>query len=199
MPVKSGTDYKKLTDEELILRFQKDEIDAFNELVHRYKDRIMNFLYRYTGSREEAEDNAQDAFLNLYKSKHLYQPVGKFSSWFYRIAINIAKTNYARKKRMSTVSISNADPDEEKDYELPAKIISPEESAQASIEDYYIQKALENLNEKYREVVILRDVQDLEYDEIAKITNLPLGTVKSRINRGRECLKEMLQHIYKSK
>jgi len=199
MPVRSGNDYKKLTDEELILKFQKEDIDAFNELVYRYKDKIMNFLFRYTGSREEAEDYAQDAFFNLYKSKHLYREVGKFSSWFYRIAINIAKTNYMKKKRLSTISISNADPDEEKDYELPAKIISPEESAQASIESYYIQRALENLNAKYREVVILRDIQDLDYEEIAKVTNLPLGTVKSRINRGRECLKEMLEHIYKSK
>ncbi len=199
MPVRSGNDYKKLTDEELILKFQKEDIDAFNELVNRYKDKIMNFLFRYTGSREEAEDYAQDAFFNLYKSKHLYREVGKFSSWFYRIAINIAKTNYMKKKRLSTISISNADPDEEKDYELPAKIISPEESAQASIESYYIQRALENLNAKYREVVILRDIQDLDYEEIAKVTNLPLGTVKSRINRGRECLKEMLEHIYKSK
>ena len=68
-------DYKKLTDEELILRFQKEDIDAFNEIVFRFKDKIVNFLYRYTGSREESEDIAQDAFLRLYKSKHLYREI----------------------------------------------------------------------------------------------------------------------------
>lgn len=199
MSGKSNPDYKKLTDEQLILIFQQEDVNAFNELVYRYKDRIINFLFRYTGSREECEDIAQDAFLNLYRSKHLYREVGKFSSWFYRIAINIAKTKHARKKKLQTVSINNADPDEEKDYELPGNLLSPDDAANAANENYYIQKALESLNEKYKEVVILRDIQDLEYEEIARITNLPLGTVKSRINRGRECLKEMLEHIYKPK
>jgi len=78
-------------------------------------------------------------------------------------------------------------------------VISPEESANAASENYYIQKAIESLNDKFRQVIVLRDIEDLDYEEIAQVTNLPLGTVKSRINRGRECLKEMLAHIYKEK
>ncbi|MBP9191178.1 MAG: sigma-70 family RNA polymerase sigma factor [Ignavibacteria bacterium] len=194
-------DYKKLTDEELILRFQKEDIDAFNEIVFRFKDKIVNFLYRYTGSREESEDIAQDAFLRLYKSKHLYREIGKFSTWFYTIAINLAKTNLRKRKKLNAISINNVfDKGEsgEKDYELPANIIAPDDSANASTESYYIQKAIDALSDKLKQVIILRDIQGLDYDEIASIAELPLGTVKSRINRGRECLKEMLEHIYKT-
>ena len=193
-------DYKKLTDEELISRFQNEDIDAFNEIVFRFKDKIVNFLYRYTGSREDSEDIAQDAFLRLYKSKHLYREIGKFSTWFYTIAINIAKTNLRKKKKLNVISINNVfDRGEtgEKDYELPANVIAPDDSANASTEGYYIQKAIDSLSDKLKQVIILRDIQDLDYDEIASITELPLGTVKSRINRGRECLKEILEHIYK--
>ncbi len=201
MPGKLNPDlnYKNLTDEELILEFQKEDVNAFNEIVYRYKDRIINFLFRYTSSREESEDIAQEAFLRLYKSKHLYREIGKFSTWFYTIAINLAKTHLRHKKNYRTISINNYDENEEKDYELTANVIAPDESANASNENYYIQKAINALNVKFKEVVILRDIQELDYEEISKITKLPLGTVKSRINRGRECLKEMLEQIYKPK
>jgi RNA polymerase sigma-70 factor, ECF subfamily len=190
-------DYKALTDEELIFEFQKEDVQAFNEIVFRYKDKLVNFLFRYTGSRDEAEDLAQDTFLKLYRSKHLYKEIAKFSTWFYTIAINIAKTNLRKKSRKSAISISDFDPENEKDFDLPADVISPEDSANASIENYYIQKAINSLGDKFKEVIVLRDIQDLEYEEIAKITGLPLGTVKSRINRGRERLKELLSDIYK--
>ena len=75
--------YETLSDEELILRFQKEDNDAFSQLVTRYKDHLVNFLFRYTGGRDEAEDIAQDTFLRLYRLKHTYKEVGKFSSWFY--------------------------------------------------------------------------------------------------------------------
>lgn len=191
-------DYKSLTDEQLIFEFQQEDVEAFNEIVFRYKDRLVNFLYRYTGNRDESEDLAQDTFFKLYRSKHLYREIAKFSTWFYTIAINLAKTNLRKKGRYNSISLSDFDPDGEKDFDLPdTRQISPDDSANASIENVYIQKAINSLNEKFREVIILRDIQDLEYDEIAKITDLPLGTVKSRINRGRERLKELLSEIYK--
>lgn len=198
----SGIDnpaYKNFTDEELILKFQKEDIAAFNEIVFRYKDRIVNFLYRYTNSREESEDIAQEAFIRLYRFKHLYKEVGKFSTWFYTIAINIARTNIRKKSKIRTMSINNFYKDNDKDYELPSKVTLPDEDANAVGENYYIQKAINSLDDIHKEVIILRDVQDLEYDEISKILNLPLGTVKSRINRARESLKAMMQKFDKSK
>jgi len=194
---KSNSVYKGYTDEQLIAEFQKEKVEAFNEIVFRYKDKLINFLFRYTGSREEAEDLAQDTFLKLYKSKHLYKEIAKFSTWFYTIAINIAKTNLRKKKNYSSISISDFDPDNEKDFDLKADVLSPEETAQAGIENEYIQQAINSLDEKFKEVIVLRDIEDMDYEEIAKIMDLPLGTVKSRINRGREKLKELLEEIYR--
>lgn len=190
--------YKKLSDEELIIEFQKEKVEAFNELVIRYKDKLVNFLYRYTGDKDEAEDLAQDAFIKLYRSKHLYKEIAKFSTWFYTIAINTAKTDARKKNRFNTLSISDYDPENEKDYEIPANVQSPDEYANAGIESYYIQKAIDSLEESFKEVIILRDIEDMDYEEIAKVTGLPLGTVKSRINRGREKLKKLLSEIYKA-
>lgn len=197
MLLKSNSIYKGYTDEQLIAEFQQEKVEAFNEIVLRYKDKLINFLFRYTGSREEAEDLAQDTFLKLYKSKHLYKEIAKFSTWFYTIAINIAKTNLRKKKNYSSISISDFDPDGEKDFDLKADVLSPEETAQAGIENEFIQQAINSLDDKFKEVIILRDIQDMDYEEIAEIMKLPLGTVKSRINRGREKLKELLQDIYK--
>ncbi len=192
-------DNKKLSDEELIIAFQNGNVAAFNELVLRYKDKLVNFLFRYTGNRDDAEDLAQDTFVKLYRSKHLYKEIAKFSTWFYTIAINTAKTDSRKKNRYNSISLSEFDPDEDKDYELTANVISPEDSANASMEHHYIQKAIDALEDYFKEVIILRDIQDLDYDEIAEITGLPLGTVKSRINRGREKLKKSLSKIYNNK
>jgi RNA polymerase sigma factor, sigma-70 family len=166
-------------------------------LVERYKDKLVNFIFRYTGNRDDAEDFAQDTFLKLYKSKHLYKEIAKFSTWFYTIALNTVKTNLKKKSRMSTLSISDYDDESNKDYDLPSDSGEPDELINSKMEVEFIQKAINNLDKSFREVILLRDVQDLEYDEIAKITGLPLGTVKSRINRGREKLKSVLSDILK--
>lgn len=189
--------YKTFTDEELIIKFQKDDTGAFNELVFRYKDKVVNFLYRYTGDRDDAEDLAQETFVKVYRSKHLYKEIAKFSTWFYTIAINTAKTYAKKKKRISTISISEFDPESEKDFDLKADVRSPEESANTEIEYEYIQKAINMLGEDFKKIIILRDIENFEYEEISKITGLPMGTVKSRINRGREKLKVLLSEHYK--
>lgn len=189
-------EYRKYTDEELILKFQSEDVEAFNEIVFRYKNKVVNFLYRYTGNRDEAEDLAQDTFIKVFRSKHLYKEIAKFSTWFYTIAVNTAKTNAKKKSRMSTISISDFDPDNEKDFDLKDPNQSPEDNANSGIENYYIQQAINSLDEDFRNIIILRDIQNLDYEEIVKITGLPMGTVKSRINRGREKLKKLLIDIY---
>lgn len=189
--------YRELSDEELISLFQKGKEAAFDELVYRYKDRIVNFLFRYTGNHETAEDLAQDTFIKLFRSKHLYKSIAKFSTWFYTIAINTAKTWLKNEGRIDTISINlGFDEDGEKDFDIESRDITPDDYANARIEEYYIQKALSMLDDKFREIIILRDIQDLDYEEIAEITGLPIGTVKSRINRAREKLKNLLQEIY---
>lgn len=190
-------EYRKLTDEELIYRFQRDDYQAFNEIVNRYKNKLVNFIFRYTGNRDDAEDYAQDTFLKLYKSKHLYREIAKFSTWFYTIALNTVKTNIKKKNRYSSISISDFDPENDKDYDLKSNDSGPEEIVNSGLEIEIIQNAINSLDDAFREVIVLRDIEDLEYDEIAKITGLPLGTVKSRINRGREKLKNILSNKIK--
>jgi len=190
-------EYKKLTDEDLIFKFQEEDYDAFNEIVFRYKDKLVNFIFRYTGNRDDAEDYAQDTFLKLYRSKHLYREIAKFSTWFYTIALNTVKTNLKKRNKYNSISISEFDPEGDKDFDLPSEDKTPDELANIEIEREEVQKAIESLDETFREVIVLRDIEDLDYEEIAKITGLPLGTVKSRINRGREKLKNILIKILK--
>ena len=195
--LKGNREYKNYTDEQLINEFKDGINPAFDEIVYRYKDRVVNFLFRYTGNRDDSEDLAQDAFIKLYRSKHLYQEIAKFSTWFYTIAINIAKTYVKKKNKLSTLSISDYDPENDKDFDIPANVLEPDEETNARIENYYIQKAINSLDDTYKEAIILRDIQDLDYEEIAKILDIPIGTVKSKINRGREKLKVILKDIYK--
>ncbi len=196
-PSKEGNDIKKLTDEELIFRFQEGDITSYNEIVARYKDRLTNYIYRYVGSYDECDDIVQDTFVKVYTSKHLYKEIAKFSTWIYTIAINLAKTKVVKQQKYKTFSISNVYDDENKDFDLPDEAFTPDVDANAKFLNAHIQKALDQINENYRELVILRDIEDYSYEEIVDMTGLPMGTVKSRINRGREKLQELLKDIYK--
>ncbi len=186
----------KLTDEELILRFQEGDIAAYNEIVARYKDRLTNYIYRYVGNYDECDDIVQDTFVKVYTSKHLYKEIAKFSTWIYTIAINLAKTKVVKQQKYKTFSISDVYDDENKDFDLPDEGYTPDVDANSKFLSLHIQKALEQINENYRELVILRDIEDFSYEEIVDMTGLPMGTVKSRINRGREKLQELLKDIY---
>ncbi len=199
MQEKSKTDYKPLTDEQLILQFQNEDKGAYVEIVMRYKDRLVNFLYRYTGNRETAEDISQETFLKLYKNKDKYSEIAKFSTWLYTIALNEARSNFRKEKKHSAVSINEFYEDSHGDFQIRSDDYNPEEDANAETESFYIQKAINSLNEKHREIIVLRDIEELDYEEIAKTLDIPLGTVRSRINRARESLKVSLDSIYRAK
>jgi len=193
----NASGYKNLTDEELISGFQNEDKGAYDEIVNRYKDRLVNFLYRYTGSYEDAEDLAQDTFTKVYLSKHSYKPIAKFSTWLYTIAINYAKTKMRSSSRYKKFSLDAKLKDDDRETELVGTSESPDQYANSAFENYYIQKAIDSLDDKYKQAILLRDVQELEYKEIEQITGLPAGTVKIRINRAREKLKIKLKEIYK--
>lgn len=197
MPSKEGIDTVKVTDEQLILRFQEGDTDAYTEIVNRYKNRLTNFVYRYVGNFDECEDVVQDTFVKVYVSKHLYKEIAKFSTWIYTIAINLAKTKAIKKQKYKVFSLSEAYDDEDKDFDIRDESFLPDSDANAMIQNKHIQKALDSIKEEYRRLVILRDVEDFSYEEICDMTGLPMGTVKSRINRGREKLQILLKDIYK--
>jgi len=182
------------SDEELIARFQQGDNYAFDLLVKRYKDPLLNFIYRFIGEKNEAEDIVQETFLRLFKNKHYYKEIAKFSTWIYTIAGNLAKTELRKRKRRKLFSISHY-LSTEKDYDIPDQTTSPESDTNTLITDKIIQKAIDKLSPKFKQVIILRDIQGFSYEEIAEIVGIPLGTVKSRVNRARLKLQEDLQDI----
>ncbi|MEC9049456.1 MAG: sigma-70 family RNA polymerase sigma factor [Candidatus Neomarinimicrobiota bacterium] len=172
------------TDEQLIGRFQAGDENAYIELVNRYRDRLINFVFQFLGDREQSEDVVQDTMLKLYVKKHYYREIAKFSTWIYTIARNLANTELRKRKRRKTTLLSQMTRDE-RDYDLPA--IQPEtgQEVQSEFAEKRIQAAIHALPEHFKTVIILRDIQELSYDDISSIVNVPLGTVKSRINRAR--------------
>ncbi len=187
--------YNSLEDEDLIERFQQGDIKAFDEIVRRYKDPLLNFIYRFLGNRTESEDIVQETFLRVFRNKHAYRKVAKFSTWIYTIAGNLAKTELRKRKKRNLFSISDIGY-EDKDYEISDESLSPEKAVNTNMYDEIIQKEIQNLSPKFREVIILRDIQELSYEEISKIIKIPIGTVKSRVNRARLRLQERLKFLW---
>ena len=187
---------RELSDEELILEFQKNNTKAaFNILVQRYKNPLTNFVFRFLGEYEACNDVVQETMIKVYRYKDSYRSVAKFSTWIYTIAGNLARTEYRRRRRRNIFSINDYG-EEHKTYELPDETQRPDVITDSGIKDEIIQKALLKVKEAYREAVILRDVQGMSYEEISEILGVNEGTVKSRINRGRAQLQELLKSIY---
>jgi RNA polymerase sigma-70 factor (ECF subfamily) len=187
----------KVSDETLIARFQQGDVQAFDVLVRRYKDQLLNYVFRFVGNRNDAEDIVQETFLRVYKNKHYYKEIAKFSTWVYTIAGNLAKTELRRRKRRKIFSVSNFVNDE-RDFDIPDLNRNPEKEVDSSMKDDIIQKTIEKLPPKFKEVILLRDVQGFAYEEISQILNIPLGTVKSRVNRGRLKLQGDLKFLLDS-
>jgi RNA polymerase sigma-70 factor (ECF subfamily) len=183
------------TDEELILQFQQGAERAFNLLVGRYKDPLMNFVYRFLGDYDEADDVVQETFVRLWRSKHTYRPVAKFSTWLYTIAANLARTQLSRRRRHAFFSLSRPRGEEGAPAEIPDTRYAADAAAESSLTSGLIEDALKKLPPKYREVVILCDIQELSYEEICRVTGANIGTVKSRLSRGRTRLQELLKDI----
>ncbi|TSA27801.1 MAG: sigma-70 family RNA polymerase sigma factor [Ignavibacteriales bacterium] len=187
----------ELSDEDLIKEYQDNNTpEAYDILVKRYKDPLMNFVYRFVGDRDICTDVVQDTMIKFYLNKDSYRSFAKFSTWIYTIAGNLAKNELKRRRRRIIFSIDNSD--DERSPQIEDKMfIAPDKAADGTIRNEIIQKALLKVKTVYREVVILRDIQDLSYEEISEITGLAIGTVKSRINRGRAQLQKLLKHIYR--
>jgi RNA polymerase sigma-70 factor, ECF subfamily len=185
----------RLSDEDLMGKFQSGDNTAFDELVRRYKQPLANFVFRYLSSYDDSLDIVQDTFIRVYQNKDNYKTIAKFSTWLYTIASNLAKTHLRRSKRFKLFSGNIfKTKDEEYEVEYPDTDPTPEENTDKNLRAELVQKSLNKLAEHYREVVILRDIMELSYEEISKITKLPEGTVKSRINRGRLILKGYLDN-----
>tara|TARA_Y100001970_G_scaffold199304_1_gene242447 strand:- start:370 stop:945 length:576 start_codon:yes stop_codon:yes gene_type:complete len=186
----------KLSDEKLIALFQSGDINAYNELVERYKERLFNFVLRYFNNREQAEDVVQDTLIKLYTHASYYKNVAKFSTWIFTIAKNNALTELRKNKRKRTESLWTEDGN-------PLDINSKEQSLDQKTHNEFainqLNRFLDEIPENFRMAVVLRDFQELSYDEISKILEIPIGTIKSRINRGRIQLAEKMKHFKEQK
>ena len=182
------------TDEQLIARFQSGDERAYIELVNRYRERLINFVFPFLGDFEQAEDVVQETMLKLYEKKHYYREIAKFSTWIYTIARNLANTELRKKKRRKTTYISRMTKDD-RQYDIPAVQADLNQNLQNEFIRDRIHAAIKELPEHFKTVIILRDIEELSYDDISNIVGVPLGTVKSRINRARLQLQAELQDL----
>jgi RNA polymerase sigma-70 factor, ECF subfamily len=185
-----------LSDHALIEATKQGDESAFAEIVHRYRNPIVNYLYRFLNDYEEAIDLAQETFVRVYFAIDRYHTGFAFSTYIYRIATNLAISELRKRKRRRLLSLTGlfqSDSDDLTEYQprderqlQDANLVEDEQSK-------VIGRAIAALPEKYRVPIILRDVEGRSYEEIADIMQLGLGTTKSRISRGRGLLKEKLK------
>ena len=184
------------SDEQLMLLFQGGNENAYIELVNRYKDKLINFIFNYLGDIESSEDVVQETMIKLYQKKHYYKEIAKFSTWLYTIAKNLANTELRKRKQRKTTLLSQFSKDD-KMYDLPSNNNEVGQEIQTEIVSKIIREAVDQLSEKFKTVITLRDIQQLSYEDISEIIDVPIGTVKSRINRARLQLQVELKHLKK--
>ncbi|MBN98638.1 MAG: RNA polymerase subunit sigma-24 [Gemmatimonadetes bacterium] len=186
-----------LSDKEILMQAAKDQ-DSLAILVKRYRTPLYNFVYRFVGDRETAEDIVQETFLRCLKHSHQYPAIEQVSTWLYTIAGNLAKTELRRRKRWHWVPIGPSEDDEKTAFYEPVdKEQLPGEQIDTKRVHHSVVTAIHNLPDEFREAVLLRDLNGFSYEEISKIINCPVGTVKSRVNRGRIRLQKNLQILAK--
>ena len=175
----------KMDDIELMIQIQKGDEVAFEEIVRRYKDKIVNFLYQINGDYQKAAELAQETFMRVYFKANSYRPIAPLSSWIYTIASNLAKTEIKRSRRMRSISYD--------DYQNDIRLSDTGNDPTSSSMVVFVRKALNTLHPRYRIPLILKDIEGYSQEEIAEILKKPIGTIKARISRGRDYLKKEIE------
>lgn len=183
-------DLRKFTDGELIVKAIDGREESFEELVRRYQRPITNYVYRMIGNYDASLDVTQEIFIKVYNSMARYSAEYKFSTWLYKISHNAAIDHLRRNSNHEqSLEVENEDGTFQVQYE--SKRLSPEQEREWSEWREEIETVVKRLPSGYRELILLRHSNDLSYDEIADVTNLPLGTVKNRLFRAREMMREI--------
>jgi len=179
---------------DLVLAAQKGDLEAFNQIVLFYQDRIFTLASRILGDADSAEDLAQNAFISAYRNLSSFRN-GSFRSWLYRIATNLCYDEIRRRKRHPLISLEYEDTEEERfvpAFDLPDPRILPEKEYEQHELKRVIQRAIDKLDPNQRAVLVLVDLQDFDYQEAAQILGIPIGTVRSRLARARLRLRSLL-------
>ena len=180
--------------------FLSGEKKAFDNIVMKYQDRVFNLCYRFLGDYEEAEECAQEVFIKVYNSLRKFKFRSSFSTWLYRITVNMCKNRLKTLKQQRERSrFSLDDPLSLQNGNLEREVgdesLAPLTLIQRKEKERIIQEAINSLPPEFKTLIILRDIDGLSYEEITGITGLKMGTVKSRIARAREKLKEKLRGL----
>lgn len=189
-----GVDEKEL-DERFLQRLQRRDEQAFNQLVLTYEAQVLRLVWRLLGTKEEAEDMAQEVFVQVFKSIDSFRGDSKLSTWIYRIAMNLTKNRAKYLARRHQKSHSEIDSTEPKDVHNEAQgrtsgeTRRPDLDAMGNQAERIVVECLHELEAEFREILVLRDVECLSYEEVGSLTGLPPGTVKSRLHRARSLLK----------
>ena len=178
-------------EREIVLRCQKGDADAMGTLIIQYQHWVYNIAYGMLGHHQDAEDVAQDAFLSAWENIGKFQFRSRFSTWLFRIVKNKCLNHIDRYQRRKT------DPTEIDDSQpwVPLDTVTPEEEALRTEEKNIVHAALAKLKDSHREILVLRELQELSYEEIAEILGCTLGRVKSRLHEARKALKEELERV----
>jgi len=184
-----------------VARLKARDEQAFNELMTLYQRRVFALVFRMLGRRAEAEEVTQEAFLQVFRAIDKFRGESKLSTWLFRVAVNLCKNRMKYNQRRA--SAGQQDLDSLADHsDLGAaegvsvgRVHRPDETAQGNQLEQIVKLAFTQLEPEFRQLVILRDVEDLSYEEIADVTGLPRGTVKSRIHRGRAQLRARVERI----
>ncbi len=185
-----------MTDAVLIKRFLEGDIHAFNLLVRRWEKPILNFVYRNIGNEETARDICQLVFIRVFKKLKTLRDQQKFSSWIYRIALNLCRDEYKKRKNHHLISIeSNPKDDASYSYQeiLNRSIQTPEELCHQHTLSELLKEALMTLPEEQRTVIIMKQYQGLKFIEIADILKQPVNTIKSRLYYGLQALRKFFE------
>ncbi|HEY8450423.1 MAG TPA: sigma-70 family RNA polymerase sigma factor [Bacillota bacterium] len=184
-------------DGELVQRARAGDFEAFGELVARYEKKVYNLGLRYTGDPQEAEDLAQETFVRVFRALHRFRGEARFSTWLYRVATNVC-LDALRRRRLRPEPVLDR-PLATDEGELERELVSPEPEPATQLEaaerSALIRREIAAVREPYRSVLILRDLQDLSYEEVAAILGVSIGTVKSRLHRARELLRQRFETL----
>lgn len=187
-------------DAEIVSFCKKGNADAFEDLVKKYQKKMLNIAYRMIGNYEDACEIVQDAFISAYKSIRHFEEKARFSTWLYTIVVNLSRNRLNQLKLQSSrEAFSTDDPVHTDGGELAAELASGEPSVLERLEkidlQQKIQACIDSLDNEFKEVIILRDMQGFSYDEIGDMLKIPEGTVKSRLFRARETLRDCLKRV----
>lgn len=180
-----------MTEADIIKKCKKGDRDAFDELVKMYQNKVVNIAYGMLSDSDDALDAAQEVFIKVYRGLDSFQEKSSFSTWIYRITSNVC-ADILRKRQRSIVAVSINQSEDEKVMEIKDDAPTPEEYSELSERQAAVREALADIKDEYREIITFFDIEGLSYEKISDILKIPVGTVKSRLNRARAALKKNL-------